>query len=69
MVSGQQKQGPHYRRPPAWVGGLSFIMFFVLKMTGLLRVSQDIEEMGMDVSKHGGTAYELEGGAASKSSS
>jgi Amt family ammonium transporter len=53
----------------AWVGGLSFLMFFLLKMTGLLRVSQDIEEMGMDVSKHGGTAYEMEGGAVSKSSS
>ena len=42
----------------AWVGGMSFILFFALKMSGLLRVSQDIEEMGMDVSKHGGTAYE-----------
>jgi Amt family ammonium transporter len=48
----------------AWVGGMSFIMFFALKMSGLLRVSQDIEEMGMDVSKHGGTAYEMEGAAA-----
>ena len=38
--------------------------FFALKMSGLLRVSQDIEEMGMDVSKHGGTAYEMEGAAA-----
>jgi len=48
----------------AWVGGMSFILFFALKMSGLLRVSQDIEEMGMDVSKHGGTAYEMEGAAA-----
>jgi len=43
----------------AWVAGLSFIMFFALKVAGLLRVSSEVEEMGMDVSKHGGTAYEM----------
>ena len=53
----------------AWVGGMSFIMFFALKMSGLLRVSQDIEEMGMDVSKHGGTAYEMEGAAKAAATS
>ena len=53
----------------AWVFGMCFLMFFGLKMTGLLRVSQDIEEMGMDVSKHGGTAYEMEGSASKPTTS
>ena len=39
---------------------MSFIMFFALKMAGILRVSQDVEEMGMDASKHGGAAYEID---------
>jgi Amt family ammonium transporter len=42
----------------AWVVVLSLAMFFPLKMLGLLRVSAEIEEAGMDVSKHGGAAYE-----------
>jgi Amt family ammonium transporter len=41
----------------AWVGGLSFIMFFSLKKMGILRVSAEMEAAGMDVSKHGGVAY------------
>jgi len=41
-----------------WVGGMTFLMFFILKMAGILRVSQEVEEAGMDVSKHGGSAYE-----------
>ena len=40
-----------------WVGLTSFIMFTVLKKAGILRVSAEIEEAGMDVSKHGGMAY------------
>ena len=44
----------------AWVGGTSFLMFSALKMAGLLRVSSEVEEAGMDISKHGGTAYEKE---------
>jgi len=40
-----------------WTGGLSAMMFVPLKMAGLLRVSAEIEEAGMDVSKHGGSAY------------
>ena len=42
----------------AWVGGMSFLMFFALKQAGLLRVPPEVEEAGMDISKHGGTAYE-----------
>ena len=51
----------------AWVGGLSLIMFMALKMTNLLRVSAEVEEAGMDVSKHGGSAYE--GGEAKMTTS
>jgi len=42
----------------AWVGGMSILMFFPLKKMGILRVSAEIEAAGMDVSKHGGSAYE-----------
>jgi len=41
----------------AWVGGMSILMFFPLKKMGILRVSAEIEAAGMDVSKHGGSAY------------
>jgi len=44
----------------AWVGGLSFLMFFSLKKMGILRVSAEMEAAGMDVSKHGGGAYSSE---------
>ena len=43
-----------------WVGGTSFLLFYALKMAGILRVSSEVEEAGMDISKHGGTAYEKE---------
>jgi len=42
-----------------WVAGMSAIMFLVLKMAGILRVSAEMEEAGMDVSKHGGPAYDV----------
>lgn len=41
----------------AWTGGLMLIIFLILKFTHVLRVSADVEEAGMDVSKHGGAAY------------
>jgi Amt family ammonium transporter len=41
-----------------FVGTLSFLMFFLLKKIGILRVSAEVEAAGMDVSKHGGSAYE-----------
>jgi len=41
-----------------WVASLSSIMFFILKVVGILRVSAEMEAAGMDVSKHGGAAYE-----------
>ena len=45
----------------AWVVGMSFLMFFPLKKLGILRVSAEVEAAGMDVSKHGGAAYENSG--------
>ena len=42
----------------SWSGTISLIMFAILKVTGLLRVSAEMEAAGMDVSKHGGAAYE-----------
>ncbi|KAL1511828.1 hypothetical protein AB1Y20_005113 [Prymnesium parvum] len=41
----------------AWTGGFMLITFIILKATGLLRVSAEMEEAGMDVSKHGGSAF------------
>ncbi|KAJ1459203.1 ammonium transporter AmtB-like domain-containing protein, partial [Pelagophyceae sp. CCMP2097] len=37
-----------------WVGGTTSCLFGVLKMANLLRVSEEVEDMGMDDSKHGG---------------
>ena len=46
-----------------WVAFWSLLMFFGLKFAGMLRVSEEIEMAGMDVSKHGGHAYPTESGA------
>jgi len=40
-----------------WTGSLSLMMFLPMKFAGILRVSAEMEEQGMDVSKHGGAAY------------
>mmetsp|Transcript_23616 Transcript_23616/g.64018 ORF Transcript_23616/g.64018 Transcript_23616/m.64018 type:complete len:440 (-) Transcript_23616:253-1572(-) len=41
----------------AWVSITSGLMFAALKFSGKLRVPAEVEEAGMDVSKHGGDAY------------
>merc|ERR1719502_2073630 len=41
----------------AWTSALCACMFIPLKAAGLLRVSAEVEDAGMDVSKHGGAAY------------
>jgi Amt family ammonium transporter len=46
----------------AWVGINSCIMFGLLKVTGLFRVSEEDETVGMDISHHGGSAYEWQSG-------
>ena len=40
-----------------WTVVLVGIMFFAMKMAGILRIPADIEDVGNDISKHGGTAY------------
>jgi Amt family ammonium transporter len=41
----------------AWVTSTSALMFFILKAAKLLRVPPEMEIVGADVSKHGGSAY------------
>jgi len=45
-----------------WVVVTSFILFSALKACGILRVPADQEVAGLDVSKHGGSAYAGEDG-------
>ena len=44
----------------AWTIGLMGIFFFILKSLNMLRIPEEEEEMGLDVSHHGGHAYENE---------
>ena len=37
---------------------MSAIMFMILKVTGMFRVSEEEEDMGLDESHHGGSAYD-----------
>ena len=43
-----------------WVGGMTGIMFFTLSFTGLLRVSEEEEARGLDMTEHEGPAYMIE---------
>merc|ERR1712023_43316 len=40
-----------------WVGLCSLVMFGLLKVIGILRVSAEDEEAGLDAAEHGGSAY------------
>ncbi|XP_076818593.1 putative ammonium transporter 1 isoform X1 [Clavelina lepadiformis] len=40
-----------------WTFVCSFTMFYTLQNIGLIRISQKIEKAGMDIKKHGQTAY------------
>eukprot|EP00092_Neocalanus_flemingeri_P030374 GFUD01032972.1.p1 GENE.GFUD01032972.1~~GFUD01032972.1.p1 ORF type:complete len:797 (+),score=164.24 GFUD01032972.1:41-2431(+) len=44
----------------AWSGTVSAIIFYVLKMNKLLRVSREVELKGLDIIKHGEAAYPAE---------
>lgn len=44
----------------AWTLGTSFPMFAAIKYTIGLRVSDDVEEAGLDASEHGAKAYVIE---------
>ena len=35
-----------------WSGTLSGLAFFVLKLTGLLRISEEVEAVGIDTQSH-----------------
>lgn len=41
----------------AWVVGLMSIFFGIFKFAGIIRISAEDEHAGLDVSKHGGSAY------------
>jgi len=41
-----------------WVGSLLCILFWGLRLGRILRVSAEIEIVGLDITKHGGAAYE-----------
>ena len=43
-----------------WVGATIGGLFFALKMAGMLRASAEEEAAGLDESKHGGSAYNME---------
>ena len=44
----------------AWVCGLTGLLFFVLKRFRVLRISEEDEHRGLDASKHGGSAYNVD---------
>ncbi|GFR44280.1 hypothetical protein Agub_g5487 [Astrephomene gubernaculifera] len=48
----------------AWVAGLMTPFFGIFKFFGALRIPPEMEEMGLDRSKHGGSAYNGGGNAA-----
>merc|ERR1712070_1219630 len=44
----------------SWTCGLSALMFFAMSKAGILRVSPDDENRGLDESHHGGGAYDFQ---------
>jgi len=53
----------------AWSCGISFVMFAVLRMFGSLRVAQEDEITGLDMSHHGGGGYGGKAGMGTNSGS
>ena len=48
----------------AWVAATMTPFFYVMKVLGIFRVPKEVEELGLDDSKHGGSAYGIELAAA-----
>ncbi len=46
---------------PAWAFSTSFVLFSILKASGILRVSPEDEAAGLDLSEHGTGAYSFPG--------
>lgn len=44
----------------AWVAGTLTPFFMGLRMAGILRVPMEEEDVGLDISHHGGEAYNIE---------
>ena len=40
-----------------WSGGISLLIWIVLRVLGLLRVKAEVEEEGLDINEHGEVAY------------
>jgi Amt family ammonium transporter len=40
-----------------WSGAFSLVIWIVLRVLGLLRVSKDVEVEGLDINEHGEAAY------------
>ena len=49
---------------PLWAFGTSFVLFSVLKAAGILRVSEEDERMGLDLTEHGSEAYSFPAAAS-----
>ena len=47
-----------------WVSANMIPFFYAFKMLGMLRISAEEEQAGLDASKHGGSAYNYDGGIA-----
>lgn len=52
-----------------WTLGLVVPVFFVMKVTGILRISAEEEKIGNDITKHGGVAYPMDVAAAADKAS
>ena len=50
-----------------WTFAIMGVFFYTLNLFGMLRIDPLEEEVGMDISRHKGSAYEMEDGSAKRS--